>query len=186
MGYYELNLQRKQEIETCLLALMQQTFFDRITVKDLAESLQMARKTFYHYFPNKWDCLTSLTDRLLYECNLRVMQETSPEDTAGICRVRLQFWIEHRDYLDAINRNKLGSFFLNRTLYYLRTEENGLHERLSTPEVTYDEDILFFYMSGQIFLLLKWCHEGFSLSLEEMVQKNMRLVCQPLIKPEDT
>ena len=181
MGYSEQNLQRKKEIEDGLLALMQEIPYDQITVKDLTEHLHIARKTFYHYFSNKCDCLKSLTERLLYECTLQVMQEVPQGDTADVCRSRLRYWIKHKAFLDAINRNKLSFFFLNRTIKYIRKEEANLQQSLSTPDTQYDEDILFFYMSGQIFLLLKWSEEGFPLSLEEMVKKYLRLVEQPLI-----
>lgn len=178
MGYSEQNLRRKKEIEDGLLALMQEIPYDEITVKDLSERLHIARKTFYHYFPNKWDCLKSLTARLLYECTMQVMQEAPGEDPAAVCRSRLQYWIAHRDFLDVINSNKLGQFFLNRAIKYVATEEAGLHSVFRSQTVPHDEDILFFYMSGQVFLLLRWAENGFSLPLEEMVTKYLRLTGQ--------
>lgn len=185
MGYYEQNLQRKQEIEDGLLALMKEKSFEQITVKDLTEKLNIARKTFYHYYPNKQACLESLTDRLIYTCNLRVMQESNgTEDVAGIYESRLRYWVAQKDFLDAVIRNKLGSFFLDRVLMYLVQEEKSHQEKLSTSQMQYDEDILFFYMSGQIFLLLKWCHDGFSIPIEEMVRKYLRLLHEPLIKTD--
>lgn len=185
MGYIEHNHRRKEEIENELLALMQEIPYEQITVKDLTERMHFARKTFYHYFPSKQACLESLTDRLISECSLNQMQNL-PED-AGLYQIyeeRLKFWMEHKAFLDAVNRNKLGSFWLNRFLKYIHQEDQNIRERLSTPTVEYDEDILFFYMSGQVFLMLKWCYDGFQLPLEEMVKKYLRLVHEPLLPPE--
>lgn len=186
MGYYEQSLQRKQEIEEGLLSLMRETPYAQITVKDLTERLCIARKTFYHYFPGKGACLESLTDRLICECNLSVLRTLPAEaGTDQVYRARLEFWMGEKPFLDAIIKNGMGSFLLERFLRYLREEDKSLQDRLSTPEVGYDEDILFFYMSGQLFLLLKWCHDGFVLSLEEMVQKYLRLVHEPLLPPDE-
>lgn len=185
MGYYELNLQRKREIEEGLLALMQEMPFSQITVKNLTEKLHMARKTFYHYFLNKQACLESLTDRLIYECNLGVLLIAAPDDIAAVYESQLRFWMAHKTFLDALIKNDLGAFFLDRILKYMKKEDKAVQEKLDSPSVQYDEDILFFYMSGQIFLLLKWCNDGFSIPLEEMVRKNLRLVHEPLIRREE-
>jgi AcrR family transcriptional regulator len=73
MAYFDLPLHRKQEIEEILLELMKDTPYDRITVKSITDKMQIARKTYYHYFPNKQACLESLMDRLVTECSLRQM-----------------------------------------------------------------------------------------------------------------
>lgn len=185
MNYYEQSLLRKKEIETGLLELMQEMPYSEITVKDIADHLHFVRKTFYYYFPNKRACLESLTDRLIQECNLRVVQSLPDEATSGeIYAVRLDFWIEHRDFLDCILRNGLGSFLVERFLAYVRQEDPAVQVRLGTEAVGCDGDVLFFYMIGQIFLLLKWCAEGFVLPMEEMIQKHLRLVHEPLLPPE--
>ena len=61
------NDHRKEEIESCLLDIMQTMAYEDITVKDLAEKMNIARKTFYHYFPSKKACLESMMDRIIAE-----------------------------------------------------------------------------------------------------------------------
>lgn len=180
-----LSPQRKAQIEDTLLDLMAHIPYEQITVKDIAEKLNIARKTFYHYFPNKTACLESLADRLIFECSLAEMQTLPPDaPVQAIYELRLRFWITHRNFLEAINRNGLGAFLLDRFLQYLKREDKLLQQKLSRPHMKMDEDILFFYMSGQLFLLLRWCHEGFSLSVDEMVRKYLRLTHEPLLPPE--
>ena len=89
--------------------------------------------------------------------------------------------MEHEDFLKVILRNGLSSFFVERFLIYILKEDHTPQQQMETARIGCDEDVLFFYMTGQIFLLLKWCSEGFQLSLEEMVQKNLRLVQEPLV-----
>lgn len=185
MDYVLAGAQRKEEFENILLELMKEMPYDRITVKDLTARMHFVRKTFYHYFRNKQSCLESLTDRLILECNMSLLK-TLPANanTRAVYEHRIRFWMAHRDFLDVIIRNGLSSFFVERFLLYIQKEDRAIQEQLRTTMVGCDEDILFFYMTGQIFLLLKWCSEGFQLSMEEMVQKNLRLIQEPLVPPQ--
>lgn len=185
MDHTALSPQRKAQIEDTLLALMARIPYEQITVKDIADTLHIARKTFYHYFPSKTACLESLADRLIYGCSLAEMQTLPPEPPVrDVYALRIRYWMAHKNFLDAINRNALGAFLLERFLQYLRQEDKALHQKLSRPHMKMDEDILFFYMSSQLFLLLKWCYDGFPLSVEEMVRKLLRLSHEPLLPPE--
>lgn len=184
MAYYDFGLQRKQEIENNLLLFMEAIPYDRISVKDLTDNLQIARKTFYHYFHNKQACLESLIDRIILESNLALI--SLPENAAPqqIYRKRLQFWVQNKAFLDAIFRNNLSFLFIERAMLYVRQEDNSIQARLSTNALTCDEDILYGYLSAQVCLILKWCREGFSRPLEEMVQISLRLAQDPLLPRE--
>ena len=184
MKYHDLSLQRRVDIENELLALMKDVPFDAITVKDLTDRLGIARKTFYHYFSNKHVCLESLMDRLIYECNLNLLQDIPPDAARSLFyENQLQFWMAHREFLEAVNDNKLGLLFVERFLRYILQNEPTLMKRLQTALVPCDEDILFFYLSGEIALLLRWCKGGFALPMEEMVAKLQRLIHEPLLAP---
>ena len=175
--------QRKLEFENTLLELMQEMPYSRIKVKDLAERMHFVRKTFYHYFSGKDACLQSLTDRLILECSMDALQALPPEaSTQQFYERLLLFWMNHRDFLQAIIENGLSSFLVERYLVYILREDPSVLDQLRTPVVDCDEDILYFYMTGQISLLLKWCNEGFRLSLEEMARKNLRLLQEPLFR----
>lgn len=184
MAYYDLNLQRKQEIENHLLALMQETPYDQIPVKALTDHLQIARKTFYHYFHNKQACLESLMDRLILESNLSLIALPQNATQQDLYRERLLFWIRKKDFLDTVRRNSLSALFVQRAMLYIRQEDNSIQSRLSTQSLSGDEDVLYFYVSGQMHLMLKWCREDFSRPLEEMVQISLRLAREPLLHQE--
>lgn len=185
MAYFEQNLLRKKEIEEALLKLMHEIPYEQIAVKSLTEQLQLARKTFYHYFPSKYACLESLFDRIIQECDLALMTLPEEAGTAEVCAERLNFWIRHRDFLEVILRNRLEYLLIERIMRHLIREDNSLRIRLSTQDVPCDEDILYYYVSGQIQLILKWCREDFVCPLEEMVRKCLRLTYAPLLPPEE-
>ena len=185
MAYYDLNQQRKQEIENNLLALMQETPYDQIPVKALTDNLQIARKTFYHYFHNKQACLESLMDRLILESNLNLIALPPNATPQDMYTERLLFWIRKKDFLNTIHRNNLSALFVERAMLYIRQEDNSIQSRLSTKSLISDEDVLYFYISGQVHLMMKWCREGFTRPLEEMVQISLRLALEPLLRPEE-
>lgn len=175
MPYMDLGLQRKQEIEDQLLLLMLDTPYDRIPVKDLTEKLQIARKTFYHYFHNKQACLESLMDRMILESNLSLLslpEHASPEEQYAAL---LQFWICNRGFLEALGRNGLDTLFVRRILLYIRRDDSSIPFRLGSSFQTCDEDMLYYCVSGHVCLMLKWCREGFSRPPEEMTQIIIRL-----------
>lgn len=185
MNHFDLPHYRRQEIEDVLLQLLPDIPYQQITVKDLTDRLQIARKTFYHYFHSKQACLEALMDRFILECNLGLLKLPKNASRQELYAERLRFWIRHKTFLDAVIRDNLGSVLVERILLYIRREDSVLPLRLSTREIPCDEDVLFFFISGQIHLILKWCSEGFTRPLEEMAQKTMRLVYQPLL-PEET
>ena len=182
MRHTEVYSDRKLEIEQALLELMKDRPLADIRIRDLAEKLKLVRKTFYHYYPNKMACLESLTDRLLYECDLHLMQ-TLPEN-AGLQEQyagQLRFWMAHRDFLEVIIANRLGDFLIERAMAHTQREYPDLLKMMNTGSVECDADVLFFYVTGQISLLLKWCAEGFRLGVEEMAAKTVRLLHEPLL-----
>lgn len=181
MAYHDLGLQRKQEIENNLLALMLETPYERIAVKDLTDNLHIARKTFYHYFHNKQACLESLMDRLILESNLEGVELPKTAEPKEIYRCRLQFWIRNSTFLEAVFRNNLSFIFIERALLYVYREDSFIMRRLSTKSLSCNDDILYGYVSGQVCLILKWCREGFTRSLDEMVQISQRLALEPLL-----
>ena len=179
MRHTEVYSDRKLEIEQALLELMQERPLGDIRINELAAKLNVVRKTFYHYYPNKMACLESLTDRLLYECDLYLMQ-TMPE-TVGLQEQyawQIRFWMGHRDYLEVILANRLESFLIERAMAHTRREYPDYLRKINKGG---DEDVLFFYITGQVSLLLKWCSEGFRLGVEEMAAKMVRLLHEPLL-----
>jgi AcrR family transcriptional regulator len=175
--------QRKLEFENTLLELMQEIPYSRIAVKDLTDRMGLVRKTFYHYFSGKDACLQSLTDRLILECSMEILRALPGEaPSLQICQRQLQFWMDHRTFLQAILDNGLNAYFVDRYLAYIRREDLPVAEQLHAEELACDGDILFFFMTGQIALLLKWCSEGFRLPPEEMARKNLRLTHTPLFR----
>jgi len=185
MTCYDLNLHRKQQIENNLLELMQEVPYDKIPVKALTDDLQIARKTFYHYFHNKQACLESLMDRLILESNLSPVLLPENAGMEDMYRERLLFWIRNRRFLEAVLRNGLVHLLIERAVRYILREDRSIASRLSTGTLPCNEDVLYSYVSAQVCLMLKWCREGFTRPPEEMVHICLRLALEPMLSREE-
>lgn len=181
MAYYDIALQRKQEIENNLLNLMGQIPYNRITVKDLTDNLQIARKTFYHYFHNKQACLESLMDRMILESSLSLISLPQQASLQEIQQERLLFWRRNKAFLEAVYRNHLSFVFIERAMLYVLREDPTIQNQRSAHALIWDEDLLYGYISGQICLILKWCQDGFNRPLEEMIQISLQLALEPVV-----
>lgn len=186
MAITELSLRRKAEIEAALLELLRSTPYDQITVTDLTKQMEVARKSFYYYFPSKEACFESLTDRLIQESALHVTRNMKDgQETVQIYEENLRFWVSQKPFLNLVIKNNLGHILLARTMHHIRQEEKLVQLLLGTPSMEFDEDILLFYVNGQLGLLLNWCAQGFPVSIEEMAKKYLRLMHSPLLSTDN-
>lgn len=185
MDFSEVSYRRRTAIEDELLALMREVPFEQITVLDIAQRQNIARKTFYRYFPNKQSCLEGLMDRTIYECSIRVLRHSGEGgDMYRHFESWLAYWMEKREFLDAVIRNRLELLLVQRMISYTIREDSFVIQRKNTDRLSCDEDILHFYLSGQVAMLLKWGGEGFTRPMEEMVGKLIRVIYQPLFSRE--
>lgn len=177
MDYYELSLKRRQQIEEGLLELLRSKPYEKVSVTDIAAHMGMSRKSFYKYFSGKDDCLVSLFDRVIQEAALHVTTR-SPDslDTLATWREYLRFWQTQRTLLEVVEARQLERIFLQRYIYYTKTEEQYVHTLRGFVSFGNDETVLRFYLTGIFAVLLDWCHQDFAPGLEEMSQKMAKII----------
>lgn len=176
MDYYELSLQRRQQIEEGLLELLRNQPYEKVTVTDIAAYMGMSRKSFYKYFSGKDDCLVSLFDRVIQEAALHIA--TCPVDhgdTLGAWQELLKFWRTQRTLLEVVEQHHLERLLLQRYMHYIQTEERNSQIIPGLPPDNRDEDVLCFFLMGTLTLLRFWCRRGFVPGVEEMAKKFEKL-----------
>ena len=161
----EASSSRQRELEQGLLKAMASQPYPKITLTNLCRELQVPRKTFYRYFPTKDDCLTALIDHTLSDCNdiaLRGWDGSTALDEAVQLRF-FQYWLQQRQFLDAIAGNELQYLLLDRTTVIVdRMKENSSFDHFARDQVEY------FIAHGLMTTVLRWHHFGFSASPGEM------------------
>ena len=161
----EQSSQRQRELEDGLLDAMSRQSYAKITLTDLCQSLSVPRKTFYRYFPTKEDCLFSLIDHKLSDCNDIVLKEWNG-GTALDREVQLRFfsyWKSQTPFLDAVRDNGFNCLLLDRTTVIVdRMKENTAHDSFARNQVEY------FVAHGLMTTVLRWHYFGYRSTAEEM------------------
>ena len=173
---------RQKQIEDCLYESLLLRPYSSVSISDLCHQLDLSRKSFYNYYPDKDSCFRSLINRCLQNCMLYISR-TVPQDGTHEDSVRafLQFCKDQKPMLDIIARNHLQAVLMDQCTKYVVEEDRSLLELLNTEELETDVFVLTCFVSVNITLILHWYQEGFQTPLEEMVQKYLRLTRQPLL-----
>lgn len=163
----EESSRRQRELEQGFLRALSEQAYDKITLTDLCRQLNVPRKTFYRYFPTKEDCLLSLIDHTLSDCNdiaLKGWNGNGKLDETVQLRF-FRFWKEHHLLLDAIRDNGFRYLLLERTTAIVdRMKENTQTESFARDQLEY------FVAYGLMTTVLRWHHYGFQSSPEEMAE----------------
>ena len=173
---------RQKQIEECLYENLLQRPYPSVSISDLCHQLNISRKSFYNYFPDKDSCFRAIISRKLHACILHLTTDI-PENApiTVIISSYLTFWKEEKGLLDIIVRNNLVIPMMDQCIYFLREENQILLPFLDTPMLKADTFVLASFVSNQITLILQWYLKNFQPPLEEMVLTYQRLVYQPLL-----
>ena len=177
------SYRRQKQIEDCLYENLQQRPYTSVSVSDLCHQMEISRKSFYNYFPDKDSCFRSLISRKLRQCGLTVTADR-PEGTRleDVIADFLDFWKEERTFLDIIVRNNLITMLIDQSIRFLREEDKTVLEYLDTPQLQTDAFVLACYVNVHITMVLQWHKGGYEIPVEEMVLKYKRLFYEPLLQ----
>ena len=173
---------RQMQIEDCLYENLLLRPYTSVSVSDLCHQLEISRKSFYNYFPDKDSCLRAIISRRLRRCSLTLTSLMPEKPTSDqIIAEFLNFWKKERSFLDILVRNNLLIQLIDQSIRFLREEDKGILTHLNTPQLKTDEYVLACYVNVHITILLQWYQGSFEIPTEEMVRKYKRLIYEPLI-----
>ena len=171
---------RQRQIEECLQENMLHTDYSMITVADLCRQMGISRRAFYTYYRDKDACLYALIDRMIKASFFRSMPERKM-DILQSCTANLEYWKEHKTFLDAIVKQNMGALFRDRNVVYFTREKHVLFELLNNPDVEADMDIISSYVGIRISMLFRWHARNFDTAPEDMARKYLRMIQSPLL-----
>lgn len=183
----KIAYRRQSQIENCLYENLLTRPYPSVSISDICLQLDISRKSFYNYFPDKDSCFRSLISRKLHKCILHLT--TFPESNASqedFIAGYLSFWQKEKNLLDIIVRNNLVCLLMDQCIHFLQKENQIILPFLNTPQLQADSFVLSCFVSTQITLILQWFMQDFEPPLEEMVQTYQRLVYQPLLGRKET
>ena len=156
--YYD-NYAKQSIIETTL-QLMREKDFSKITITEITKNAQVARRTFYLYYNDKYDIFEDYYRVLTREYDHKI-QDIEKRDHV---RLFFDFWYEHSDYLKLLYKQKLFHLLLSRFNEYLINraafENNDSCNKYS-----------FSFSSGGLWAMLyTWTEDDFNQSPDSLAQ----------------
>ena len=178
----EESSQRQRQFEFLLLDKMNKQPYAQITVAQLCQEADVSRNAFYRYFDSKDDVLDALIDYTLldYYRDLDFPLKHQDSYRKGIAYF-LQYWLEQKPLLDALQKNGLERRLLERCRNHsIQWYMDAFHGPLLENEESRAQIILF-SVNGLFSVILDWHRKGYSQSIEQMVSVIERLMLKPLI-----
>ena len=179
----ESSVSRQLQIEECLLQNMQTQNYDHISVADMCRQMGISRRLFYTYFPDKEACLFSLVDRMIRDSMLTLpdLARTSLSHKE-LTIYYLNYWKQKADFLDAISKQNMKAVLIDRGFLLFKNHGDLFLDFLSTPDVKADDSILWLYAAIRFTILMQWHEHNFSVPVDEMAVRYLRMLKQPIIQ----
>ena len=182
-GHKRQRQESARRIETALFALMREKNYAQITVSEIVNRADVARRTFYRLYKKKEDVIHRYFEKLCQE-----YRSTYPElnryDLTQIAEEYFRFWYRHKDMLLLMHRCGLDGM-----LYYeiSNASEEIVKNRIAYGEIRQRDIQLFAYYSAGGFLLLlhRWIAEGMQETPVHYARTASRAILQ-FIQPVDS
>lgn len=177
----EQSAARQRQLEEGLLQLMLRKRFDEFSVSDLCEYLHIPRKSFYRYFSSKDGALCALIDHTLMDCDIHTAR-SEPEkqkDPLVFMTDLFSFWVARKPLLDALQKSGITGQLILRALAF-SSEVDRMPAFLQITDKRLREYGSMFAISGLMAMIVRWHHDGFFKTPEEMAKLSLELFGSPM------
>ena len=178
----EQSAQRQRQLELGLMQTMLTQRYEDISVSDLCDHLQIPRKSFYRYFSSKDGCLYALLDHSMMEFFESGVSTIGliPGTPLGDLDRYFVFWKEHRQLLDALQRNSLGGILVERANRFA-LHEGHLPRQFKTLPPDIQGLAMAFSLCGLMSMILQWHRDGFRVTPDEMTKLAQEILTRPIL-----
>lgn len=178
----EQSAQRQRQLEEGLLKVMLTKHFEEVSVSELCDQLQVPRKSFYRYFSSKDGALHALIDHTLMQYESFTLSRQRKEGRTMVSELEnlFQFWLVHRDLLDALMRSSMSGVLIERAIGHAVSEAVMPRRFLPRDSQEMAKQVTMFGVCGLMSMVLTWHHDGYPQSPAQMARIAARLISQPL------
>ena len=179
----EQSAQRQRSLEEGLLTAMKTKRYEEITISDLCSQMEIPRKSFYRYFSGKDGALHALIDHTLldFEQFSGILVGSSPTNIHQELRRFFEFWQQHRQFLDALERSGLSGVLVQRAISQAQNEYVPSRSPVNPEIRAMQYHAVTFAICGLMSMVTRWHRSGYSESVTEMAQIATALMTKPLI-----
>lgn len=174
-GHQKQKEQSRQMIEEALFTLMKEKDYVQITVLEIVDRADVARRTFYRLYAHKEDVINYYLDRLCQEYQVKYTAMKS-YDIRQIAAEYFSFWNQYREFLLLLHAHRLEYLLFDRVSHVaIDVVKNRIYGR----ELKEDRDVDYFvdYSSGGFLsLLYRWIRNGMKESPERYAETVSRAI----------
>lgn len=151
-----ISEQSKKWLVEALFELMKEKPYNTITVTEIADKAQLARRTFYRNFNVKEDLLSEYTN-YLFEDYIKSIQENKNLTFGNVLITYFEFWNNHIKELELLKQNNLFYLIIEMANLFIpdlnKIVEAQWHDYANQVE---EEYICLFSIGGLWNVLSKW------------------------------
>ena len=180
----EQSAQRQRQLEEGLLAAMRTKRYEEITISDLCDQMGIPRKSFYRYFSGKDGALHALIDHTLldFEQFAGILSGSGSDNIHQELRKFFEFWQQHRQFLDALERSGLSGVLVQRAISQAQNEYAAPREQVRPELRRIQSHAITFCTCGLMSMVTRWHRSGYAESPAELAQIAATLLTRPLIQ----
>ena len=178
----EQSARRQRQLEEGLMAAMQNTRYEDISVSDLCQQMDIPRKSFYRYFSGKDGALHGLLDHTLmeFEAFNEPYQPGEPRTLQRDLERFFLFWMRHRKLLDVLTRNGLYGVLTERAIDYAISAVVFPGRFIPGESREMQNHVVVFGICGLMTMMIRWHLDGYKDGVQDMAKVASRLLTQPL------
>ncbi len=171
----EMKLDRKTRytrmvLQDSLIELMKEKPISKITIKELCESADINRTTFYAHYTDQYDLLRKIEDETLSWVKERLcdlLGKTDKYEAMAVLEGIFQYFTENRSHLQVL-MSEQGDINFQKQLFTLIYQECGINFSVDNNIGT--NDYFIFVVTGSVGLIQHWLKNGLNKSTKEMAE----------------
>jgi len=174
------SAKRSQEwIANSLISLMKEKMLEQITVKEIMESSDLSRQTFYQVFDSKEEVLEYYMDKLFEE----YLKRCKTDDIKNLCdagKIFFEFFHQNEIFIEALAHNQKICILQKKCHEYLQNEQfmKFTHAAIHNPQEKSFSSA--FVTAGLIGMLVVWIKSGKPISTDELADLVCRITNTPV------
>lgn len=173
----------KMTIKQSLVKLLQEKPISKISVKEICETADINRSTFYAHYTDQYDLLRQMVDETLQDLNMYLgsynFKVVEPESFQIMNRI-FEYIVENAE-LCKVMLGENGDISLQKEIMMI-VQRQGMKEWMGKKAI--DPDILeylyLFSVNAGIGIVHKWLQDGLKQSAREMADLVIKLIYQGL------
>ncbi len=173
----------RKALRDSLMELMKQKPFAKITIKEICETADINRTTFYTHYTDQDDLLRDIEDETLTWVKTSIqpiIADMNSNETMKILESIFQYFKDNKERFEVMMSEHSDKNFQQKLIITIYTQCNIVPEPLSSTHPATRELRIIFVVNGIIGLIQHWLMSGFLHTPRELAEITFTMARQLL------